>query len=363
MVAVLNSGASGEVLRVVLLCALWYCISSGNNVVGKVVLNHFPYPLTVTMVQLFSITVYSGPAFAIWGIRPYLDLPWTKYMTCIVPLACGKFVSSLMSHVSLWKVPVSYAHTVKATMPLFTVVLSRIILKEKHSYTVYMSLLPIIVGVMVATVTEISFDIVGLISALISTIGFSLQNIYTKKVIRDTKLHYLRLLHTFARLALIFFIPLWLVFDVRRFARGPALFPQGDAMFVLLLLFVDGALSFGQNLVAFTVLNMVSPLTYSVCNATKRISVITVSLLMLHNPVTPLNVMGMLTAVLGVLCYNKAKYDANKAERAAEAKLPTSMKDLNPLLEGVNHRPKVANGTNGGTLHLFTPYHDKLTGL
>ncbi|CAN7944494.1 unnamed protein product [Ixodes pacificus] len=183
------------------------------------------------------------------------------------------------------------------------------------------------------------------------------------QVIRDTKLHYLRLLHTFARLALTFFIPVWLLVDVRSFVRGPTLFPQGDAMFVLLLLFLDGALSFCQNLVAFTVLNLVSPLTYSVCNATKRISVIAVSLLLLHNPVTPLNVLGMLTAVLGVLCYNKAKYDANKAERAAEAKLPTSTRDLNPLLESLNHRPKVANGVNGGGLHLFTPYHDKPTGL
>ncbi|KAH9366237.1 hypothetical protein HPB48_001734 [Haemaphysalis longicornis] len=308
-----DAAHTAEIVKVVMLCVVWYGISSGNNVVGKVVLNSFPYPLTVTMVQLFSITVYSGPVFALWGIRPYLDLEWGAYMRCIVP----------------W---------LKATMPLFTVVLSRIILKEKQTCMVYMSLLPIIVGVMVATMTEISFDMTGLISALVSTIGFSLQNIYTKKV--------LKAVYTVA-----------CTFNAKTLEG----FKQSDGFTILLLLFVDGALNFAQNLVAFTVLNMVSPLTYSVCNATKRISVITVSLLLLHNPVTPLNVLGMLTAVLGVLCYNKAKYDANKAARKA---LPLSSHDINPLIRTADQHKLVGapNGVNG-TLHLLSPYNEKLMGL
>ena len=97
--------------KVVWLCGVWFSISAGNNVVGKLILTDFPYPLTVSFVQLLSIVVYSAPALRLLSVPVDIRRDRRYLYGMAVPLAFGKAMSSVASHLSVLKVSLSYAHT------------------------------------------------------------------------------------------------------------------------------------------------------------------------------------------------------------------------------------------------------------
>ena len=233
-----------------------------------------------------------APLLKVLGVRGYESKSWSYHWKMLFPLAFAKFLSSVLAHVSIWKVPVSYAHTVKATMPIFTVVISRVFLGTRHTTLVYCSLLPIVSGVAVATISEVSFDLMGLMTALAATAGFAIITIFSKQALKDTGMHHMRLLQQLGQMAAIMFLPVWLLGD------GPRIITELNTE-TLVLLLVDGALHWLQNILAFTLLKLVATLTYAVANVTKRIAVISVSLLLLKNPVTWVNMGGMAMAILG----------------------------------------------------------------
>ena len=75
---------------------------------------------------------------------------------------------------------------------------------------IYCSVIPIFVGIGMATISEINFDLLGTLSAFVSTIGFALQGLYTKKALRDLNMHQHLLLQYLSIYGLLMMFPLWL---------------------------------------------------------------------------------------------------------------------------------------------------------
>ena len=102
-----------EAIKIVFLCVCWYSCSAGNNVTLKKILQVFPYPMTISMVHVLTLTCLLGPILAILNVEPTPHLQRRFYLKRILPLAFGKVMASISSHISILRVPVSYAHTGK----------------------------------------------------------------------------------------------------------------------------------------------------------------------------------------------------------------------------------------------------------
>jgi len=316
-------------IKVIILCFVWYGASSASNIINKIVLNDFQFPLTVSFVQALTTLFCLVPLIRFQKIQKVSVtkhvLKWT-----ILPLSFGKFFATVSSHFSISKVAVSYAHTIKASMPIWVLLLGRCIWGERQPPKIYCSVIPIFIGIGMATISEINFNLIGTLSAFVSTIGFALQGLYTKKAMRELNMHQHLLLQYLTIYGILMMTPFWLVSDapgiVARVTSNEE--HQMSLASILFHLLLSGLCAFFQGISAFSVISLISTVSYSVANATKRIFVIVTSILTLRNPVTIYNFAGMMMACFGVLYYNHVKRSIQREQSRKVAYVPFEKNQL-----------------------------------
>ena len=76
---------------------------------------------------------------------------------------------------------VSFTQVVKAANPVYVCVLSTLVLRQSISRRVWLSLMPIVGGVALATVKEVSFVWAALLGALLSDLAMATRNVLVKR--------------------------------------------------------------------------------------------------------------------------------------------------------------------------------------
>uniref|UniRef100_A0A6B2LF33 Sugar phosphate transporter domain-containing protein n=1 Tax=Arcella intermedia TaxID=1963864 RepID=A0A6B2LF33_9EUKA len=211
-----------------------------------------------------------------------------------------------LTQISLEFIEVSFTNTVKALSPIFTMLLSYLMLRQQFSWNMMLSVVPIIFGVFLSSAVELNFNIVGMLAALLSSICFCYVNIRSKLVVESKVLdEYHVLMYTnFGSTALLFILAFATEWSsLADFTNAHQVVLPSHAY---LLIVGFGLFHFFQCITAVSFLAKVSPLSYSIANTFKRVFVIVLSIIYFGNKVSLLNYLGILLSVTGILLYNKA---------------------------------------------------------
>lgn len=206
-------------LKLISLCFIWYLTSVISSSTTKEILKDFKYPVTLTEIQfvmngllclflLFSVKILNksfslnfNKKFPDGTFPPSLSTnsnysiiknflyPTKLILKTTIPMGMFQFIGQIASHNSTSIIPVSLVHTIKALSPLTTVLIYRFLFKKKFSMKTYLTLLPLVTGVMLCCTRNDNLNLSntlfykGSLFAFISMLIFVSQNIFAKRIL------------------------------------------------------------------------------------------------------------------------------------------------------------------------------------
>ncbi|XHF99075.1 hypothetical protein AWENTII_002585 [Aspergillus wentii] len=356
----------GSLIPTQVLCLIWYTTSAVTNTSSKSILNALPMPITLTIVQFAFVSIWCLLLAYLSTTLPWLRrnvpalkngirYPTRDVITTALPLAVFQLAGHILSSMATSQIPVSLVHTIKGLSPLFTVLAYRVLFRIRYAKATYLSLIPLTLGVMLACSTGFSTDFFGIACALVAAIVFVSQNIFSKKLFNEAsradsemqppgrrKLDKLNLLCYCSGLAFLLTLPIWLVSEgyplisdimqdgVLSLSEKKGSLDHG-ALFIEFVF--NGISHFAQNILAFVLLSMISPVSYSVASLVKRVFVIVVAIVWFGSSTTGVQALGIALTFLGLYLYDRNSHEdladqrANADHfRAKEAVLPLNVR-------------------------------------
>jgi len=306
-----------DTLQTGLYFALWYLFNIAYNIYNKQALNVLDYPWTVATIQMAAGLLYFVPLW-LTGLRkaPKLNADELKTLLPIALCHTGVHVGAV---IALGAGAVSFAHIVKASEPVVTCLMNYLLLGEILSPIVYATLIPIIGGVAIASMKELSFTFLALASAMLSNVSSSARGVLSKKTMSGKKmgenLDAQNLYAVLTAMSTLILIPMMLATEgLSFFGAFKKVVAAGDFTNKSLatLLALGGASYYAYNEVAFLALGKVNPVTHAVGNTIKRVVIIVASVIAFKTPMSTGSIIGSAIAISGTLLYSLAMNGSKK---------------------------------------------------
>lgn len=317
-----------KLLKLGVLFFLWYALNIAYNITNKKVLNAVPLPWIQSCASLW-MGVPLVLLFWLTGIRKSPELS-VKEMGVMAPIAAMHAAGHLAAVVSFAWGAVSFTQIVKAAEPVFTAGLSGIFLGQVFHPLVYAALIPIIGGVAVASLGELSFSMMAFAGAMISNVTFAFRAILSKKLMGGKEIgKNMTTSNVYAVMTIMAAIittpfAIWKEGAIISTAMATAAAGGVSQAYIIKNVVLSGLTFFLYNEVAFQALNQVNAVTHAVANTIKRVAIILASVVVFGTPMTPTGTLGSAIAIAGVLVYSLVKNKYPRGDYGQKKEIPAA---------------------------------------
>uniref|UniRef100_A0A7C9D8K8 Sugar phosphate transporter domain-containing protein n=1 Tax=Opuntia streptacantha TaxID=393608 RepID=A0A7C9D8K8_OPUST len=299
---------SGKLFTIGLI-SFWYSCNIGVILLNKYLLSNygFKYPIFLTMCHMTACALLSYIAIAWLKVVPMQAVRSRVQFTKIATLSAVFCASVVCGNISLRYLPVSFNQAVGATTPFFTAVFAYLMTLKREGWLTYVTLVPVVTGVIIASGGEPSFHLFGFLMCVGATAARALKTVLQGILLSSEaeKVNSMNLLMYMAPIAVICLIPAALIMEKNVVGITIALAKE-DTKFIWYLLF-NSALAYFVNLTNFLVTKHTSALTLQVLGNAKGAVAVVISILIFRNPVTVTGMLGYCLTVIGVVLYSEAK--------------------------------------------------------
>ncbi|PKA52081.1 putative membrane protein [Apostasia shenzhenica] len=241
-----------------------------------------------------------------------------------------------------------YQMTKLAIIP-FTVMLETIFLKKKFSQSIKLSLVILLLGVGIASITDLKLNLLGSILSFLAIATTCVGQIMTNTIQKRLKVSSTQLLYQSSpyQAAILFATGPF----VDRCLTKRNVFAYDYSPVVLGFIVLSCLIAVSVNFSTFLVIGTTSPVTYQVLGHLKTCLVLSFGYTLLHDPFTARNIIGILVAIFGMALYSYFFVRESKKLKLAADSLPISTQirdEESPLLGSKvgGHQLDRENGTD-----------------
>lgn len=305
-------------LQVLAALAFWIAMSASMIIFNAALLQGFRHPVWLTF---WHQSVSSLLVFLLRLIKPSLvstgddkdGRPALTFLGALrigVPVAAAQCVGLIAGNTAVMYISVSFCQMIKAWTPACVYVVGCLVGTQKWSSATAKTLATITTGLMITSVGELKFELYGFImqcTALLSEgLRINLLEILLKSA--GYKLNPLSSVMVFAPVASSILLIIGIVTD-----------PDAVSIEVLhnigeVALAANALIAFLLNIAIYIAIQVASGLIYALAGIVKDISIIMGSVILMGSPVSGIQVLGYVIALLGIQAYGQVSKAPAKFE-------------------------------------------------